>query len=113
MPLPTLTSEQRENALAKAAAARKLRSEFKKQVSTGDLAPKQALHYALSDDVLTKTRVFDFLCALPGIGSVKARSHMEKMRIAENRRLRGLGLRQKEELEQLLSGIPEKKKAAA
>lgn len=113
MALPQLTSDQREKALAKAAEARKVRAEFKKKVASGEMTPKQALHHALTHEILGKTRAFDFLRALPGIGSVKAQTHMQEMGIAESRRLSGLGNRQLEKLENLCVDVAERKHVAA
>ena len=42
-------------------------------------------------------------CSLPGLGKVKAHRLMEKLGIAESRRLRGLGARQREALIDALS----------
>lgn len=105
MALPPLTTEQRAAALVKAAEARKVRAEFKRQVSSGEISPQQALEQALEHDTLRKTRVFDFLRALPSIGAIKAKQHMQALDIAETRRLRGIGSRQLEELVKLCVDI--------
>jgi S13-like protein len=97
MPLPTLTEEQRNQALAKAAAARKERAELKgrlkaEKVSLRDVLAKQA------DDVIGKMKVAAVLESLPGVGKVRARKIMERLDISASRRVRGLGAKQKEAL---------------
>ena len=44
-------------------------------------------------------RVVDLLCAMPGVGKVRARQLMERIGIAESRRVRGLGTKQVAALE--------------
>lgn len=113
MALPTLTPQQRAAALEKAAVARKTRAEFKNDVSSGAIAPTDALDTALEHDILRSTRVFHFLRSLPTIGSVKAKNMMGELNISETRRLQGLGNRQLEELRKVCSDIPARKKDAA
>ncbi|HEY1330122.1 MAG TPA: integration host factor, actinobacterial type [Actinomycetota bacterium] len=97
MPLPTLTEEQRKEALAKAAEARRARAELKAQlkaekVSLRDLLSKQG------DDVVGKMKVSSVLESLPGVGKVRARKIMERLEISTSRRVRGLGAKQKDAL---------------
>ena len=97
MPLPILTEEQRKEALAKAAKARKDRAELKQQlkaekVSLRDLLSKQG------DDVVGKMKVSSVLESLPGVGKVRARKIMERLDISSSRRVRGLGAKQKDAL---------------
>lgn len=94
MALPTLTPEQRRAALEKAASARRVRAEIKNRLkhSGGSLA--DVLHDGQKDDVVGKMKVFDLLQSLPGLGKVRARQVMERIGIAETRRVRGLGAKQ-------------------
>jgi hypothetical protein len=97
MPLPTLTEEQRRDALAKAAEARRRRAELKAQlkaekVSLRDVLAKQG------DDVVGKMKVSSVLESLPGVGKVRARKIMEELAISTSRRVRGLGAKQKDNL---------------
>lgn len=97
MPLPTLTEEQRKEALAKAAEARKARAELKaklkaEQVSLRDVLARQ------SDGVIGKMKVSSVLESLPGVGKVRARKIMERLDISASRRVRGLGAKQKDAL---------------
>jgi hypothetical protein len=97
MPLPTLTEEQRKEALAKAAEARRRRAELKAQlkaekVSLNDILARQG------DDVVGKMKVSSVLESLPGVGKVRARKIMEELEISTSRRVRGLGAKQKDNL---------------
>jgi hypothetical protein len=94
MPLPTLTPEQRREALAKAAEARKKRAELKERLKNGRLALKDVLGMR-GDDIVGKMKVSAVLESLPGVGKVRARKLMERLDISASRRVRGLGAKQK------------------
>jgi hypothetical protein len=97
MPLPTLTEEQRKEALAKAAEARRRRADLKAELK----AEKTSLRDVLArqgDDVVGKMKVSSVLEALPGVGKVRARKIMERLDISSSRRVRGLGAKQKDAL---------------
>ena len=98
MALPQLTDEQRKAALAKAAEARKQRAELKASLKRGDTDLKDVLDMAESDEIIGKTKVSALLEAMPKVGKVKAREIMEELEIAQTRRLRGLGERQRRAL---------------
>nr|WP_305082992.1 MULTISPECIES: integration host factor, actinobacterial type [unclassified Corynebacterium] len=93
-----MTPEQRQEALAKAAEARKQRAELKASLKRGDTDLKQVLDKAESDEIIGKTKVSALLEAMPKVGKVKAREIMEELEIAQTRRLRGLGDRQRRAL---------------
>lgn len=95
---PVLTPEQREQALAKAAEARRARAELKEQLKMGSLSLTTLLAQADSDDHIGKMKVLAVIEALPGVGKVKARRTMEEIGIADTRRVRGLGEQQKKAL---------------
>jgi signal recognition particle GTPase len=97
MPLPTLTEEQRREALAKAAQARKKRAEVKEKLKTGQLALKDLLDRR-EDETVSKMKVSSVLESMPGVGKVRARKLMERLDISASRRVRGLGAKQKEAL---------------
>lgn len=97
MPLPTLTEEQRRQALAKAAEARKRRAELKERLKSGRSSIKDVLNMG-GDDVVGKMKVSSVLEAMPGVGKVRARKLMERLDISASRRVRGLGAKQKEAL---------------
>ena len=98
MPLPTLSPEQRAAALEKAAEIRKARAELKEQLKQGKTTLPAVLSRAESDEVVGKLKVSAVLQAMPGIGKVRATQIMEKLKIAESRRLRGLGEQQRKAL---------------
>ncbi len=98
MALPQLTEEQRAAALLKAAAARRVRAEWKERLKRGGTSLDEVLKEADSDEVLGKMKVSALLEALPGVGKVRAGQIMGRLEIAESRRLRGLGDRQRKAL---------------
>lgn len=98
MALPQLTDEQRKAALAKAAEARKARAELKENLKRGNTNLREVLDKAESDEIIGKTKVSALLEALPKVGKVKAKEIMEQLEIAQTRRLRGLGDRQRRAL---------------
>jgi hypothetical protein len=95
---PQLTPEQREAALAKAAAARKARAELKERLKMGSLSLSEVIGQADVDAVIGKTKVLAVIESLPGVGKVKARRTMEEIGIAETRTLKGLGAQQRKAL---------------
>ena len=99
---PPLTSKQRKEALAKAAVVRKGRAEIKadlsdRRVTIGELLGRTA------DPLVGGMKVSSVLSALPGIGKQRTQQLMTRVGILENRRLRGLGHRQREALIKELS----------
>lgn len=97
MPLPTLTEEQRKEALAKAAAARKARADLKAQLKSERMSLRDVLSRP-TDAVVGKMKVSSVLESLPGVGKVRARKIMERLDISTSRRVRGLGAKQKDAL---------------
>lgn len=98
MALPSLSPEQRAAALEKAAAARKARAELKDKLKHGGVTLAEVLQAADSDEVIGKMKVASVLESLPGIGKVRAVQMMDRFKIAESRRLRGLGDNQRRAL---------------
>jgi hypothetical protein len=103
MPLPTLTPEQRQQALEKAAEARRKRAELKGQLKSGNVTLAEVLKRE-DDDTVGKMKVASVLESLPGTGKVRARKIMEKLDISSSRRVRGLGSKQKDALLAEFSG---------
>lgn len=95
---PKLTDEQRRAALAKAAEARRVRAEVKELLKTGSLRISELLQRAESDELIAGLKVESLIASMPGTGKIKAKRMMESLGIAENRRIRGLGDKQKEAL---------------
>ena len=98
MPLPELSPEQRAAALEKAAAARKARAELREKLKSKGTTVGDVLKQGETDEVIGKMRVSAVLESLPGVGKVRASQAMERLEIAESRRLRGLGDRQRKAL---------------
>jgi hypothetical protein len=96
MPLPTLTEEQRKEALAKAAEARRRRAELKDKLKRSEMSLRDVLNS--DSDVVGKMKVSSVLESLPGVGKVRARKLMERLDISSTRRVRGLGAKQREAL---------------
>ena len=93
---PTLSPEQRANALVKAAEARAARAEFKTKLKLGSVSLSEALQS--TSNTVGKLKVVSLLESLPGVGKVKARKVMEDIGIADNRRVQGLGSQQRQAL---------------
>jgi ERCC4-type nuclease len=102
--LPRLSADARAQALQKAIAARKERSDLLTSLKAG----RTSLHEVLdsTDTVAAKTRVRPLLEALPGIGKIRAGQLLNHIGISERRRVQGLGPRQKAQLLKLFP--PEK-----
>ena len=94
MAIPTLSPEQLHSARCAATLARRARADFKMRVRQGNLTLIEALDLASCDDVLAHVRVIDLLKALPRVGDKRAAGIMERLDIASNRRVRGLGRHQ-------------------
>ena len=92
---PKMTKEQRDAALVKAAQVRRVRAETKELLKMGSISFPELLERADADDMYAGMKVASVLPSLPGMGKVKAKRLMEELAIADNRRLRGLGERQR------------------
>ncbi|MDO5739493.1 MAG: integration host factor, actinobacterial type [Ornithinimicrobium sp.] len=94
MALPQLTPEQRAEALAKAAAARRERAAVKNRLKNAQGSLKEVVDEGKRHDVIGKMKVSALLESMPSIGRVRARQIMEEIGISESRRVRGLGTNQ-------------------
>ena len=104
MPLPpSLSPDQRQAALEKAAAARRQRSELKEKLKMGSITLRELLEQGDRDEVVGKMKVVAVLESLPGVGKVKARRLMDELAISETRRVHGLGENQRRRLVERLS----------
>jgi S13-like H2TH domain len=97
--LPTLTPEQRAAALEKAAAARRERAEVKNRLKHSGASLQDVIASGQTNEVIGKMRVSALLESLPGVGKIRARQIMERLQIADTRRVRGLGVNQVAALE--------------
>ena len=98
MGVPESTPEQRQAALEKAAATRRLRAELKELLKTGTLSLPKLFDRADADEMVSGMKVYSLVASLPGVGKVKAGRIMEEIGIADNRRIRGLSDRQRQAL---------------
>ncbi len=98
----SITDDERREALRKAAEVRQQRAVVRQQLKAGEITFGELLERS-ADDVVGKMKVLSVLEALPGVGKVMARRTLEQVGVAETRRVRGLGLRQRERLLELLA----------
>lgn len=91
MALPILTKEERAAALLKASAARKVRADLREKLKTGQITLQDAFARIENDEAVRKMKVIALLESMPGVGKIRAENLMEKIGIAQSRRLRGLG----------------------
>jgi len=92
--LPPLTPEQRQAALEKAAASRRERAEVKNRLKTRGATIVEVIEEGQANEVVGRMKVLDLLQAMPGLGKVRAHQMMERLGIAESRRVGGLGAKQ-------------------
>lgn len=102
--LPPLTPQQRAAALEKAAAARRVRAEIKVRLKSSGTSLEDVLASGETDEVVGKMKVIAVLEAMPGVGKVRAQRIMEKLEISPSRRVRGLGVKQREALHREFAG---------
>ena len=94
MALPNLTPEQRQAALDKAAASRRERAEVKNRLKHSGASLREVIAAGQANEVIGKMKVMDLIQAMHGVGKVKARQIMDKVKISDSRRVRGLGSKQ-------------------
>lgn len=94
MAIPQLSPEERKAALEKAKAARIKRAEVRDELKSGKLSLSQVLDMK-DDPVVGRMKVSTLIETLPGYGKAKAEKVMKELQIADSRRLRGLGERQR------------------
>ena len=104
MALPPPPPKRRQAALDKAAASRGGGAEGKNRLKNSGASIVEVLHEGQRNEVIGKMRVVDLLQSMPGVGKVKAKALMERLAIAESRRVRGLGVKQVAALEAEFSG---------
>jgi transposase len=92
--LPPLTPEHRQAALDKAAASRRERATVKNRLKHSGATIADVLAEGEHNEVIGKMRVSELLQSMPGLGKVRAAQLMERLKISESRRVRGLGTKQ-------------------
>lgn len=85
-PLPQLTPEERFAASQKAIETRKERMRLKDEMKHGKLSVSEAIKMP----VMQRMKVYEFIRAIPGIGTNRAKEFMLANSIADNRRVGGL-----------------------
>lgn len=99
--LPHLTQEEKMDALKKAQEMRSKRAELRSQLKKGTLTLQDVLN-SEDNEVIQRMRVTYLLQSLPQVGKITSEKVMKEIGINENRRVQGLGKRQKDELLQRL-----------
>lgn len=89
-------------ALEQALRARRARAALKRMLRSGERTPVQVLQLSEGDALAGSLRVSEFLAALRGIGPVKRDALMQRLGIAEAKRLGGLGALQRRRLHDYL-----------
>lgn len=105
MALRELTQEERDTARQKALAARVERAEVKKGFGEGRLSFDQVLSAADSSEAVARMKTMELLESLPGVGRVTAARLLETLNVSANRRLGGLGVKQRRTLGQHLAEL--------
>lgn len=85
-PLPHLTPEERFAASQKAIETCKVRMRLKDEMKHGKLSVAEAIVMP----VMQRMKVYEFIRAIPGIGTNRAKEFMLTNSIADNRRVGGL-----------------------
>ncbi|NLJ79754.1 MAG: integration host factor [Firmicutes bacterium] len=97
MSLPYLSQEEKMKALKKAQEMRSKRAELRAKLKNGSISLQDVLDSA-DDEVIARMRVTYLIQSLPQIGKVTSKKIMSEIGINENRRVQGLGKRQRNEL---------------
>jgi guanylate kinase len=95
---PQLSTEQRSEALKKASESRKLRSDIKSKIRSGEITIEAVLELSKTQDAIAKMRVKELLESMSGVGRVRALALMQRLNISPTRRIQGLGRLQIREL---------------
>ena len=98
MAIPQLPAEQRKKALEKSQIARTQRAKVKAELKSGKTSIKKVLADGAKDDVIGRMKVLDLISSLPGFGKAKATRVMKECKIADSRRIKGIGDVQRENL---------------
>jgi hypothetical protein len=101
MAAPVMSDEQRRLALAKAVEMRRERAKLCAQIKCQEATLSEVVQSAHESEIAGGLRVLALVQSLPGYGSSKARMLLYRLRISESRRIRGLGVRQRERLLEL------------
>lgn len=103
--LPPQTPEGREAALCRASEARQQRAIVRHRLKFAGASITEVMLQGQGDDAIGRMKVTALLESMPGIGRVRAREIMERVGVAENRRVRGLGVQQIRAIAQHFEGV--------
>ncbi|GAB3845291.1 integration host factor, actinobacterial type [Nesterenkonia populi] len=95
MALRELGQQERDSAREKALAARGARAQMKREFGDGRVSFAQVLQRADAEEAIARLKCTELLEALPGVGRVTAVKICEQLGISVNRRLGGLGVKQR------------------
>lgn len=105
MALRDLTQEERDSARKKALAARSERAEVKRGFGAGTLNFRTVLTRADASEAVARLKTIELLESLPGVGRVTATRILEDLGVSVNRRLGGLGVKQRRALTEYLAEL--------
>ncbi len=97
MALPQLTAAEKREALKKAQEMRSKRAQLRTKLKSGSVSLQEVLDQS-DDEVVARMRVAYLIESLPQVGKVTSKKIMEEIGINENRRVQGLGKRQRSAL---------------
>lgn len=95
-----ITTDERDEGLKKALEVRRMNAAIKNAIRT----KQHDIEWALNNPDAQGIRVYQLIMSIPGIGKAKADKIMAQAGIQKNRRVRGLGRKQAENLIELLKG---------
>lgn len=97
--IPTLTVDQRRANLDKAATVRKERAIIRKDLKIGLMTLEQVFKLSDADcQAAANMRVKQAINSMPGYGFAKTQQLMRSLRISDGKRIKGLGVRQRQAL---------------
>jgi hypothetical protein len=97
--VPILTKEQRQESLAKGLEIRSRRKAYRAALRDESMTVAHIIELANGGDkAASNMRVAMLISALPGYGEKRTWNLMQRLRIAPNRKVNGLGSRQREAL---------------
>lgn len=99
--IPHRSNAERAEALAVARKVRTERGEAMKKLKSGELSASAVLERS-SDNLFAKIKVKSFLMSVPSIGNKKAELIMSEMRLDPEKRIGGLGAKQKQIILELI-----------
>lgn len=99
---PVLTDEQRRTAYTRSLQLRRARAEVKAGLLEAE-HPAEFLAYVWDKEPVQGMLVVDLLTAMRGFGLLRAMRTLDRASIKANRKVRGVGARQKDRLFTLLA----------